>query len=189
MVMRRRFSEAEVSDVAAELGWGRFAVHPADPEEGTTYQVVWRVGTKLSLNYFEDEIARNSYVVVTGEDETAVRGTAELVEARLNTWSVDSLLAEVDEAEEPIELARAVIRAGLGAPDNFDERFFVRVNSALGHADPRVREAALWSVTYSAWADFRPRLEGVCRNDDVPDLRETAAIVLEGFDEAGIEDR
>ncbi|MGW0791111.1 hypothetical protein ACWD04_23425 [Streptomyces sp. NPDC002911] len=186
MVLRPRFSEDEVNRLAVELGWPRREEYAADPEEGTPYQVVWAAGPKLSLHYFEDDIARNSYVVVVGEDAAAVRGAAEIIEVRLHTWRLDELVAEVDSSSGPTELTQAVIRAGLGAPEEFDDRFFTRINDALRHSDTRVRESAVWSVSYVPYPNYRPQLVQVRDHDPDEDLRDTAGLLLEGFDEAGV---
>jgi hypothetical protein len=79
--------------------------------------------------------------------------------------------------------ARAVLRAGLGASEEFDERFFARINAALQHPDRRVRETAVWAVTFSPYAEYRPALTAIRESDEDPALRENAEILLEGFDE------
>lgn len=107
-------------------------------------------------------------------------------EAMLNTWRLAELVAEVDSASVPVALARALIRAGLGAPEEFDDRFFTRIDDALRHADPRVRETVLWSVSFVPYPNYRPQLAFVRDNDAVEDLRDTAGILLEGFDDSGV---
>lgn len=186
LVLRDRFAEKRIGDLASELGWPRREEYPADPEEGTDYQVVWAVAPSLTLHYCEDEISRHSYLVVAGEDPVAVRGTAELMEFRLDIWRLDELLDEIDAAAGPAQLARAVVRAGLGCPEEFDERFFSRLHGALRHSDPRVRERALWAVSYVPWPNYRPQLSFIRENDAMEDLRGTAGILLEALDEMAL---
>jgi hypothetical protein len=183
LVLRDRFAEKRIGDLGAELGWPRREEYPADPEEGTDYRVVWSVAPMLSLHYFQDEISRHSYLVVVGADAAAVRATAALAESRLDIWRLDELLAEVDAASGPEGLATAVVRAGLGCPEEFDERFFSRLHGALRHLDPRVRERALWAVSYVPWPSYRPQLSFIRENDAEVDLRGTARILLEALDE------
>ncbi|MFC4000000.1 HEAT repeat domain-containing protein [Nocardiopsis sediminis] len=187
MVLRERFSEAEVEDFAQELGWTRQGVDPADPEEGIDYHVFWAPpGAALALHYTEDDLAGDSYVMVIGKDAAAVRGAQALVEPRLKTWRSAELLAEVDRAVGPVALARAVLRAGLGAPEEFNEEFFARIGSALQHPDRLVRETAVWAVTFSPYAEYQPALTALRDGDEDPDVRANAEILLEGFDEAEI---
>ncbi|MFD4947395.1 hypothetical protein ACFWNT_33965 [Streptomyces sp. NPDC058409] len=56
----------------------------------------------------------------------------------------------------------------------------------MRHADPRVRETALWSVSYVPYPNYLPELSFVRDNDVVEDLRDTAGILLEGFDDSGV---
>lgn len=190
MVLRERFCEEEVERFAQELGWTRRGVDQADPEEGIAYHVFWAPpGAALSLHYTEDDLARDSYVTVIGKDAAAVHGARALIEPRLNTWPLEDLLAEVDGASTPVSLARAVLRAGLGAPEEFDERFFVRINTALQHSDRRVRETAVWAVTFSPYYEYRPALSAIQESDEDPGLRDNAEILLEGFDEIGSQEQ
>lgn len=190
MVLRERFCEEDVERFAQELGWTKRGVDQADPEEGIAYHVVWAPpGAAISLHYTEDDLARDSYVTVIGKDAAAVHGAQVLVEPRLNTWPLAELLAEVDGASTPVLLARAVLRAGLGAPETFDEGFFARINAALQHPDRRVRETAVWAVTFSPYAEYRPALTAIRESDEDPELRDNAEILLEGFDENGSQEQ
>lgn len=190
MVLRKRFCEEEVERFAQELGWPRCETDQADPEEGIAYHVFWAPpGAALGLHYTEDDLARDSYVTVIGKNAEAVHGAQELVEPRLNTWPLAELLAEVDGASTPVSLARAVLRAGLGAPHEFDETFFARINAALHHSDRRVRETAVWAVTFSPYAEYRPALTAIRESDEDPLLRDHAEILLEGFDEIGSQEQ
>lgn len=188
IVLRERYSQGDVGRFAAKLGWPRREEYQADPEEGLLYQVVWGAGPKLSLCYFEDDISRLSYVVVVGEDAVAVRGAEKLIETALDVYLLDDLISEVDSAIDPIPLARAIVRAGAGSPEEFDERFFGRISEALSNPDERVREAALWATTYVPYKEYMPQLKRLRDDDPVQDLRDTAESVIEGFEEAGVED-
>ncbi|MFJ9853406.1 hypothetical protein [Streptomyces sp. NPDC101150] len=190
MVLRERFCEEEVERFAQELGWTRCGVDQADPEEGIDYHVFWAPpGAAIALHYTEDDLARDSYVMVIGKDAAAVHGAQALIEPRLNTWPLADLLAEVDGASTPVSVARAVLRAGLGAPGEFDERFFARINTALQHPDRRVRETALWAVTFSPYGEYRPALTAIQESDEDARLRDNAEILLGGFDEIGSQEQ
>ncbi len=185
VVLRERFSEERVGRFAVGLGWSRQWETTADPDEGISYAVGWGAGT-LSVEYCEDDVSRHSYLCFAGEDAAAVEGATELAEARLDAWRVEDLLTAVDSATEPVELASAVIRAGLGAPRELDERFFAVIDDALQHPDARVREAAVWAVSYVPHPEYRGRLEALRDHDPEHDVWSTAQILLDAFDAEGI---
>lgn len=185
VVLRERFAEEEVGRFAVELGWSRQWETPADPEEGICYAVGWGAGM-LSVEYCEDDVSRHSYLCFAGDDAAAVHGATELAEARLGAWRTDELLTAIDIATEPVEVARAVIRAGLGAPKAFDERFFAVIAAGLRHPDARVRESAVWAVCYAPYPEYRAALEAVRDTDPEPDVWSSAELLLKGFDAEGI---
>ena len=185
IVLRDRLAEEQVGRFAVELGWSRQWETAADPEEGISYAVGWGAGA-LSVEYCEDDVSRHSYLCFAGPDAAAVEGLTELAEARLDAWRVEELLTAVDSATEPVELAGAVIRAGLGAPRELDERFFAVVDDALQHPDARVREAAVWAISYVPHPRYRRRLEALRDDDPEYDVSSTAEILLDAFDAEGI---
>lgn len=185
MVLRNHQSERDVGEFAAKLGWPLREVNPADPDEGINREVVWYATPHLVLHHFDDDESQHGSVLVTGEDAETVRATAEIVEAGLDTWRPEELLTSVDRASDPEGRATAVIRAGLGAPGEFDVRFFKRICAAMHHPDPRVRESALWATSYEPWPAYRPALEEVLEQDPEEDLREMAGLLLESFGAVG----
>src|SRR5256885_16711465 len=102
-----------------------------------------------------------------------------MVESRLDAWTVDELLDAVEKAAAPLDRAKAVIRAGVGAPDEFDERFFFLISSATTDSDTHVREAALYATAYSSYPAYRPRLRQVAREDPDPRRRDDAEALIE----------
>jgi len=119
------------------------------------------------------------------DDTSAQRKHVELL-AHFDTWTFDELLFAVDNACEAIELARAILRAGLGAPVRFEERFFVRIKQAAENPEPVVREMALWAMVYPGWSQFRPVLKQVVEQDPVEAIREQAEEILIAFDAQGV---
>ncbi|MFF5077466.1 HEAT repeat domain-containing protein [Actinoplanes sp. NPDC000266] len=158
----------------------------ADPEEGTSYQLIWQAEPSVEVSYFDDEASGARFLVVVAEDAGAARATGERLESGLDTWRVDDLVAAVDDAENPVELARAVLRAGVGAPEEPDERFLSRITRAMRHEDERVRETAIWAATYVPRPQYRSALIEVRDHDDSDELRELAEITLESYDDANV---
>jgi hypothetical protein len=123
MVLRQHALESDMEKFAATLGWPHRETTLADFDQGISREVVWYATPEITLHYFEDEESECGYVMVTGRDPDVVRATSELVESGLNTWRLDELADSVDRALAPEDRARAVTRAGLGAPQELDRRF------------------------------------------------------------------
>ncbi|MEU4194465.1 hypothetical protein AB0E69_21385 [Kribbella sp. NPDC026611] len=169
-----RVGEAEVQAFADQLGWPR--VDEAVEEIGglVSREVTWAAGTGLSLQYIEDPASLLRYLVVWGPAEDEVAALALMVERGVPVWSLDELLAAADGPE-------AVIRAGVGAPDSYDQRFFEYVVAAMTDPDTAVREAALYATAYSSYPQYREKLADVAQNDPDPARREDADLILESF--------
>lgn len=186
LVLRHSSAEDEVERFAATLGWPRVGEQQEDPETGASREIMWAAGTAVSLHYVEDPVSLHSYVIARGHDPNVVNSLIQLADGNLDTWSLDELLGAVREADEPAGLARAVIRAGLGSPDDFDVRFFECISQAMSHSDTWVREAALYATTYAAWPQYRHLLEHAAHRDPDAERRDDASIVLESFDIEGV---
>jgi len=187
LVLKAPAGEDDVQRFVDELGWSRIAETPApSSDEEPAREIGWAAGPALSLHYVEDPVSLNSYVVARGFEQTAVDALARLAEERLDTWSLDELLIAVDQPAEPLDRARAMIRAGVGAPEGFDQRFFDRISAATTDPDPMVREAALYATAYSPYPKYRAILELAAREDPDQQRRDDAWILLESFDTQGI---
>ena len=109
-----------------------------------------------------------------------------ILEHDLDVWSVTELLDGVDSARTPPELGRAIIRMGLGAPVEFDERFLKRIVNVANHPEFMVRKVAVIATMYPAWPQFRPFLVTISKNDPSEVVRATAAEILGSYDRVGV---
>ncbi|MER5291774.1 hypothetical protein ABT382_06740 [Streptomyces pharetrae] len=182
LLLRELHAEAHVSAYVRELGWKVHEVRRPYPGE-EEYRVIWAANPQLMLHYIEDEVAERSFVFIIGADAELVSGSESVFERRLNAVTLDELIDEVDSASSLEQLSEALLRAGVGAPREFDERFFSRIINALSHPSSEVREGALWAVTYSPWSQYRERVLDISRSDPEEELREMANIVAEEFAE------
>ena len=181
LVLKHTNAERDVQAFADDLGWSRTLEEASDPAHGKAREIMWASGPASSLHYLEDPVSRHSYLVTRSEDRAEADSLASLADTRLVIWQPDELLAAIDNAADPVERAVAVIRAGLGSPDEFDDRFFRRIRDAMAHPDPRVREAALYATAYSAWPQYLPLLERAAREDPDGERRNDAEILVESF--------
>ncbi|MFD7505957.1 HEAT repeat domain-containing protein [Streptomyces sp. NPDC059850] len=124
--------------------------------------------------------------MIEGEHLEGFQEAVRVVQEELDPWESRILLLTIDDAPNPLSRARAVIRAGLGAPYAFDESFFSHIRDALGDSHEWVREAAVWATSYSPWPQYRPLLEDIARNDPKEKIRGDAAAILAGFDQEGV---
>jgi hypothetical protein len=161
---------ASVEMLAERLGWRMVDESETELEGGdVAHEVVWDAGPSVSVQYSYDPLSGSQYVVVWGSTELA-----ELVEHDVAVWSLDELLS--DHSRE------SIARAGVGAPDEYDERFFTLITAALKDPDTAVREAALYATAYSAYPQYRDALTEVARTDPDPARQVDADMILESLD-------
>lgn len=181
LVLGRTPQHESVVELAEDEGWQQVE----DVVEDGARQVLWAIGPGTSLTYTEDPVSHNAYVVLVGEDQAAYTKALELIEYELMPLQQIALLRTIDNSTEPLAVARSVICAGLGAPDEYDEEFFRRIWDAFRSSEDWVREAAIWATAYSAWPQYLPLLEFAAGNDPSEKLRSDAAAVLEGLRTSG----
>ncbi|MGW6907720.1 hypothetical protein [Streptomyces sp. NPDC054940] len=103
-----------------------------------------------------------------------------MVTSDLAAYSPDELIAELDDHSDPEERASTVIRAGLGAPPRFDERFFTRIRAALDD-DPKVWHSALLAIAYTPWPEYADPIARAIEHEPDEDLRETLRVLAGGL--------
>ncbi|ELP67890.1 hypothetical protein ACKI1I_08980 [Streptomyces turgidiscabies] len=172
-----------VEELAEEQEWLRVE----EVTEDGVRQILWAIGPGTSLTYTEDPVSSNAYIVLVSENREMFKQVLSVIHYELMPVERRALLTSIDEARDSLNRARAVIRAGLGAPDRYDEDFFTRIRDAFASPDKWVREAAVWATAYSPWPQYRPLLEVTKQNDSEEKLRGDAAAVLAGFDSQRVE--
>lgn len=180
IVMKHLPAEDDVQRFADELGWPRRIDESADAGRGAIHEIVWFAGPATLLHYAEDPVSRHSYIEAWGNDQKVAEALATLAQERLDVWDEEEMLESIG-ATDPMTRAVAVIRAGLASPEQFDERFFSRIRSAMSDPDRRVREAAIYATTYTTWPQYISALRDVAENDPDPERRNDAQIALNMF--------
>ncbi|MFJ6620685.1 hypothetical protein ACIQOW_24305 [Kitasatospora sp. NPDC091335] len=181
IVLRSYPAEDEVDEFAGLHGWPRRAEVEARREGGSPYTVSWDLGDESVLDYVEDGMSKNCYLIVHGPTRESVEPVGEMISEELFPWDHTELLWCVDNAPNPIELGLSIIRLALGSPDGFHDETFRRVKSGLTHPDSQVRDMSLWASTYSPWAEYIPLLQNLAAQDPVTEIRERAGLVLEAY--------
>ncbi|MFD8771125.1 HEAT repeat domain-containing protein [Streptomyces sp. NPDC056721] len=183
LVLGRSPRDDEVEELASEQGWQRVE----EVTEDGARQILWTIGPGTALTYIEDPVSHNAYAVLVSEKQEAFDQALDVIHDELMPWQPRALLSSIEQAGDALARAKAVIRAGLGAPDRYDEEFFARIRDAFESPDKWIREAAVWATAYSHWPQYRPLLEAAEQNDPEEKLRSDAAAVLAGFEWQGVE--
>ncbi|MDT0342872.1 hypothetical protein [Streptomyces litchfieldiae] len=167
-----------VEDFAQQQDWPYLSETAEDLDEMLPRHVSWAIEPSATLHYMEDLISDLNYVMVIADDPGTVRGAVAVIEDGLPVWTLDGLAADVDALTNPADLALALVRLGMGAPVGYDDRVFRRIRNAMNSEARRVREAALWAVTYEAWPDYVGALQDVLSREPDHDLARTAHALL-----------
>lgn len=187
-IFRKQVSLADMELIARGSSWARVADQPADAEHGIPLVVKWEIIPGLNVTYTEEDSIRSSFAMVTSRlgPEPADMAVA-VFEVHPEVIPVDELISELDSARGTADEALALARAGLGAPLEPDQRLVQRISSSLKSADDRIREGALWAVSYSEWPTFRDAVRQLTETDPDTFIREFSAGVLDVFDRLGLE--
>lgn len=152
-----------------------------------TLLVQWELLPGLRASYTEEEALESSYVFVTSTlGARSVESATAVFEVHPKVIDFDTLISELDRAPDSQRRSIAVARAGLGAPLEPHKRFVERIGECAFDQDCRVREGALWAMTYAEWPVFRGVLRTVASEDDDLYLRDFAQETLESFDALGV---
>jgi hypothetical protein len=123
----------QAENVAAERGWVKFSEIAPDADGVGLFEMQYRVWPGLAFFYVENDLSGDcsvGFIVTDVLSEVDPDEQLSDLESSFDTWSVDELLDAVDRAGSPVDYARAVLRAAIGAPVEFDERFFERIARA-----------------------------------------------------------
>ena len=183
----RRYPDLEsVERYAQERKWSLISEAAENQDRGIKHEVRWLTPTTITLHYEDDYISQQSYAYFAGDDFNALPGlVADLTEA-LQPWSLDELLQAIAGARTGPERARAVLRAGLGAPMEFDQEFFDAISECMTAEEAPLRAAGVLASGASPWAQFRPPLERIASEDPEAEVREMAQATLRAYDRFGI---
>lgn len=172
----------EVIRLAESLGWPC----AGDQLDQRKHEVCYDLGPVVTLHYVEDQIIRMCYIYISSTVGNLAEGFAKMVVEGIDILSIPEILEMVDAEHEPLRKGRAIIRLGLAAPGDYDSATYSRIEQALIAPDERLREMAIWATSYSSYAEYRSLLRHIAQADPVHRIRERAAMMLEGFDLAGV---
>ncbi|MGW0209341.1 hypothetical protein ACWDZ8_27285 [Streptomyces sp. NPDC003233] len=171
-----------VGRLAATLGWPLLGELVANPGALESYEVMWGKSRDLTLHYQEELFTLSPCAFITGENEARVRAAARVAEQQLKPATPEELLEAADAVRNsPADYMLAIQRLGLGAPVDYDERFFVRIQAAFEDEVDGVRKAAVWATSSAEWPQFEPLLAHAAVNDPAEDVRADAELLLDAY--------
>jgi hypothetical protein len=150
----------------------------AKPELGLEREVTWHLGAGYYVHFAREAPSSVQFVQVSGSRLSEVNKIARILADKFAVVSDDGLLSSLDHARNPEDRRRLLVQAGIGAPNDIDERYFSRISDAMRDADPRVREGGLWAALYMEWLEFAPLVAEMVRSDSKQTLREQARVLL-----------
>jgi hypothetical protein len=172
----------DVAVVADKLRWPLVGQRLGDDESLLGHEVVWGKNDGLNLRYQQDALSRSPGVCIMGGDERQVLAASRIVLQALNPATLEELLDASDAlAYWPADFMLALLRLGFGAPVEFDDRFFERIQGALRHSLTEVRYASVWATFHTRWPQFEPLLVRAAQDDLDEVVRHAATRVLGGW--------
>jgi hypothetical protein len=189
MVMRESVNERDVWRFAGDLKLTKIREMSAPDRQGIVREVAWGLDPGVRLHYAVDYLSACSFVVIESDDYGHFRRLVLAATEVLYPWTLDELLGKVDYYSppgNPRELAQAVIRLGVGAPNNYHDEVFARISLAMQSPEAWVRKAAIWATAYSRWPQFLPLLSEVADTDADPQLRSEARRMVDYDDESEV---
>ena len=144
------------------------------PEQGVAHDITWTMPGGVAIYSADDIRSGCTCVVIIGEDVSHVSNYAGPIREYLQPLEQEELLRAVTEEADVVRKARMVLRAGFGAPHQFDDRFFSVIRDAMFDASAFVRDAAIHATRYSPWPQYVDELMRVAREDPDSLIREVA---------------
>lgn len=179
MVLREHPAEQSVQKFAEQdLGLKRSVDASSDVSIGITRDIVWEIADDMVLQYNEDSLSETSIIALAGPIKKAVKDLGGLIERYFKPWSLEELVARVDETKNLPEHKRMLLQMGIGAPREHVSGIFRRIKDAMTSDDTEVRRAGVWAASYSRWPECRGLVEKVALHDQDEGLRRDAQIVL-----------
>jgi hypothetical protein len=187
-ILRERDEEVVVRRLVASFGGSVVTERAAKKRKNIARAVIWEIIPGLTIGYYDDVRAEASCLIVRSErDIVEVQAYEDLLRQNLDFLEDSDLLAALQESEPGTKgQILCLLRLGLGAPLDFDQRFFDQLSLAVQSVKLDVRIAALRGMTYTEWPQFRPLLQRIASSDSDKPVRELASKIVSVYDKYGL---
>lgn len=176
MVLREQGTEEGVQGFARGLSMTKIRDVSSPERQTVVREITWESPSGVKLHYAADYLSASLIISVEGDDDDHFNRFLKAVVRLLDPWSLDELINEVDSCavDDSRSLALAVIRLGVGAPNEYNDEVFNQISDAMRSPDAWVRKAAIWATMYSQWPQFLPLLEQIADADADEEIRNDA---------------
>ncbi|NIH85733.1 hypothetical protein [Amycolatopsis granulosa] len=188
LVLKEYDSAEQFAANAAEVGWPVAGELPAEPSTGTPRRSSWQLTAGVFVTLFQSPERQLAYLAVLSILGREVAGAflelprVSLEFAGLDVWTDEELIGAVSAASDPGEHATALIRAGLGAPEEITEPWVHAFSTAVEHPSEEVRTAGIEAIMHTGRPCFAELLRATAKRDSSRRIRKLAkrsASVLE----------
>ncbi|MER5768759.1 hypothetical protein [Streptomyces sp. NPDC001985] len=179
----RDWGDDEAIRLGESGGWRVLRNESSENPLGITRTITWSLAPGIALTYLADGRSGCSVLVVSGSQKEAVQRFQKSLEESLNPWTLGELTTTIDKAQTVPEIRAAILRAGIGSPQEYNRKFFKRINRAMSSDNPGIRFSGIWATAYSRWPEFREDLSNIAQKDPVESLRVDARIILDHYDD------
>lgn len=147
----------------------------------TNYEQIYRAGGEgeSEVHYVADQFVKVRYALACGPD--AERLTARI--KKLFDFQTDkAVLAAAEKDGDDLQaMVDGLMSATVLGDQAGHKRLVKLVEKRLGHENKAVRRAALISVSWLEWPDFRNTVERMAKDDPATDVREDAANLAKSY--------
>jgi len=179
LILRQSSNYQVVAGFAAALKLVKLYDKPADPSGFVTRRMCWQIDPGLEMFYAEEVRSASCFLQVLGDNGEDVNDITSALRDFFSPLTHDELLGDICTSKTIDDRAHAIVRAGLGAPWEFDNRFYVQISSAMESAEPKIREAGAWAASFLRWQEFQLFLERIESSDPEKGLRVAAKAILD----------
>lgn len=163
---------------ADAAGWDLIEEHAES--DTANHELIYRreEGDKNTIHFVEDQFVRVRYAFVRGPDAAAI---AKQVEDRFDYSEDAKVIAQAEKDGSAQDKVDGLMRVTVLGDQAGHARLAKLVEKRLADETSAVRRAALISVSWLEWPDFRKTVEHLAKEDPAKDVREDAANLAESY--------
>lgn len=135
-------------------------------------------GDRNTIHFVEDQFVRVRYAFVRGPNAAAI---AKQVEDRFDYLEEDKLLEQAEKDGDPQSRIDGLMSVTVLGNQAGHSRLVKLVEKRLADDTSAVRRAALISVSWLEWPDFRTTVARLAKEDPAADVRKDAANLAESY--------
>jgi hypothetical protein len=149
--------------------------------ESSNYEQIYRAGAdgKSTVHYVADQFVKVRYALARGPDAERL---ATRIKKLFDFEPDRSLLAAAEKERDDLQdMVDGLMSATVLGDQAGHARLAKLVEKRLAHENSAVRRAALISVSWLEWPDFRKTVEHMAKEDPAKDVREAAGNLAESY--------